>query len=344
MAERQETSEKYSFVKKVWIVGGIFALITVFLLLFKATFNVLLLVLAGILIATFFRGLSDFIQKKTHWNSNLSLAISIIGSFLILVMIFWLIGAKAQAQISHLSSSLPSAFQDAKDYLDQSQLGQEVIQRLQQTKPGGKAASFFKNFFTTTFGILGDIYVILFIGIFFTVSPKLYKKAIVRLVPPGKRPRAQEVLEHLGAGLKKWLAGKLFAMFVVFVLTAVGLVILGIPMWLALALIAGFLNFIPNFGPLLAMIPAVLIALSQSPTTALIVAGMYVLIQVLESNLITPKVQERLIQIPPAAIIISQVLVGALTGMWGIILATPLVLIIILLVKELYIKPMENQN
>ncbi|HET7361017.1 MAG TPA: AI-2E family transporter [Salinimicrobium sp.] len=343
MANQYKPDKEYNFVQKVWIVGSIFALIAVVLLLFRATFNVFILILAGTLIAIYFRGLSSFIAKKVHWNPNLTLTISIIGTILIIAAIFWLIGAKVQSQIAHLSETLPATIQNAKEYLNDSTIGQKVVQRLSEAQSQGGLASFLSGFFKTTFGILGDIYIILFIGIFFTVGPNLYKNGIVQLVPPKKRNKAEDVFVSLGNGLQKWLAGKLFAMFVVFVLTAIGLVIIGMPMWLALALIAGFLNFIPNFGPLIAMIPAVLVALTISPTTALIVAGMYLLIQVTESNFITPKVQQHLVKIPPALIIISQVLVGTLTGLWGIIFATPLVLIVIILVKELYVKNI-NKN
>jgi predicted PurR-regulated permease PerM len=138
--------------------------------------------------------------------------------------------------------------------------------------------------------------------------------------------------------LKKWLKGKIFAMFVVFVLTAVSLLIIGMPMWLVLAVIAGFLNFIPNFGPLIALIPAALVALMQSPGTAALVVVIYMVIQALESNFITPMVQHRLIEIPPALIIIAQLLIAPLTNGWGLILATPLMVIVIVVVKELYLK------
>jgi predicted PurR-regulated permease PerM len=151
------------------------------------------------------------------------------------------------------------------------------------------------------------------------------------------------VLDHLGTGLTKWLAAKFIAMLAVFVLTAIGLAILDFPMWLTLALIAGILNFIPNFGPLAAMIPAVLIGLAISPTTALIVAILYTGIQLLESSLINPKAQQKMIKIPPALIILSQLFVGAMTGIWGVVFATPLVLIIIILVQDLYVKPMEEK-
>jgi predicted PurR-regulated permease PerM len=109
------------------------------------------------------------------------------------------------------------------------------------------------------------------------------------------------------------------------------------PLWLVLALLAGFISFIPNFGPLIALIPAVLVGLMEGPQTALMVAGLYILIQVVESNFITPLVQQKLIQLPPALIILSQVIMGVLTGGWGLILATPLMVIVIVLIQELYL-------
>ena len=148
----------------------------------------------------------------------------------------------------------------------------------------------------------------------------------------------------VGENLQKWLKGQLFAMFVVFVLTSIGLLILGVPMWLALAIIAGLLNFIPNFGPIIAMIPAVLVALMQGPGTAAIVAGIYILVQVTESNFITPMIQQKLVNIPPALIIIAQLLMAPLTGGWGLVLATPLMVILIVLVKELYVNNQQTES
>ena len=115
-------------------------------------------------------------------------------------------------------------------------------------------------------------------------------------------------------------------------------------MWLALAIIAGLLNFIPNFGPIIAMIPAVLVALMQGPGTAAIVAGIYILVQVTESNFITPMIQQKLVNIPPALIIIAQLLMAPLTGGWGLVLATPLMVILIVLVKELYVNNQQTES
>jgi predicted PurR-regulated permease PerM len=336
------SNKEYSFPQKVWIVGGILALIIVLLLLLKATFNVLLLVLAGTLIAVFFRGLSGYIERKTKWNSNWCLAFSIIATLIIVALLFWMMGAKVQAQAEELSKTLPSTLEKAKKELSKSTIGQKIIEKISSPETKKQGASIIQTFFKSTFGILGDVYVVLFIGIFFTVAPKRYVEGMVTVIPAKAKTKARHVLDRIGDNLKKWLKGKLFAMLVVFVLTSIGLVIMGIPMWLVLALIAGILNFIPNFGPLIAMIPAVLVGLMKSPADALWVAGLYILVQVLESNFITPLVQQRLISVPPAVIIIMQLLMAPLTGGWGLVLATPLLVIIIVLVQELYVKKQDS--
>ena len=344
MNTRTNERSDYSFPQKIWITGGIIALIVLVLLFIGATFNVLLLLLAGVLIAVFFRGLSGLILKKTKWKEGVTLAVSIIGTLVLIALVFWLIGAKVQTQVAELSQALPETIQKAKSELNKSSLGQTVVRRLSSPGAQKNMQSMAQKFFRSSFGILGDLYVVLFIGIFFTAAPQAYKKGIVKLVPVKERQKANDVLDKVGLNLKKWLKGQLFAMLVVFVLTAVGLAIIGVPMWLALALIAGILNFIPNFGPLIAMVPAVLVALLQSPATALWVAILYVLVQVAESNFITPMVQHRMINIPPALVIIAQLFIAPLTGGWGLVLATPLMVIVIVLVQELWVKRLEHRD
>ncbi len=178
----------------------------------------------------------------------------------------------------------------------------------------------------------------LFIGIFFTVSPKTYVDGFIKLIPAKAKAKTEDVVNKIGLTLTKWLKGQLLAMLIVAILTAIGLTIVGIPMALVLALIAGLLNFIPNFGPLIAMIPAVLVALMQGVNTALFVAGLYILIQMIESNLITPQIQKKLINMPPALIIIAQLFMGVLTGGLGLILATPLTAILMVVIQETYVK------
>jgi len=337
MTQRANNDNAYTFPQKVWITGSIFAAIVIAILLAKATINVLLLILAGSLIAVFFRGLSDLICKQTRWKEGICVTVSIVTTLIIVVLLFWLMGAKVQEQLSQLRETLPSTIENAKNKLSESSLGRKVVEEATSTETQQKAQSLLQKIFTSTYGIITDLYVILFIGIFFTVSPGLYKRTVVRLIPPKGKKKAEEVLTKMAQMLKNWLKGQLFAMTLIFLLTAIGLAILGMPMWLALALIAGILNFIPNFGPLIALIPAVLVALMQGVSTAAWVVGLYIVVQIIESNFITPMVQQRMISVPPALIIIAQLLIAPLTGAWGLVLATPILVIMMVLVKELYI-------
>lgn len=327
-----------SFQKKVWITTAIIAFTVCLLLIFKATFSVFLLILAGTLISIFFRGVSDFIKRKTKWKEKVCITISILGTLLIVAGLFWLIGAKVQTQVTDLVETLPKTIENVQEKINDSALGEKIINKLSTKNSTDKVQVFAGEFFQSTFGVFGDVYVILFIAIFFTVAPQTYIKGIVQLIPVKGQKKANEVIDKLSQELRNWLKGKLFSMFIVFVLTAIGLAIIGIPLWLVLALLAGLISFIPNFGPLIALIPAVLVGLMQSPQTAALVVGLYVFIQFVESNFITTLVQQKLLDLPPALIIIAQLLMGALTGGWGLILATPIIVILIVLVQELYIK------
>lgn len=279
-----------TFQQKVWTACAVAALFVIVIWFFKATFNVLLLILAGVLIAAYFHGLSGLIHRNIKLPEKASLAISVIGSLLLLILFFWLAGAKISQQANEMSDTLPSTIGAFKSQLSQNPLGQKILSHISSPNATQKAASLARQFFRSTFGALGDIYVVLFIGIFFTVSPQTYVNGFLKLILPKAKPQAHDIVNHIGATLTKWLKGKIFAMFVVAVLTYIALIILGMPLALILALIAGALHFIPNFGPLIAMIPAALIGLTQSTQTALIIVGLYTLIQILESNFITPQV------------------------------------------------------
>ena len=245
---QQIDDNELSYQKKVWIKGGIYALIVVLILLFKATFGVFLLILAGALIAVFFRGLSGLICRKTKWKEGICLAVAIIGTLLLVIGLFWLIGNKLQNQITELSDNIPTMVDNAKAKLSENPIGKKIVDKVSSPGSMKKAQGLAGSLFKSTFGVFGDIYVILFIGIFFTVSPDIYKKGIIKLIPGKGQAKGADILDKLAENLKKWLKGKIFSMSVVLVLTAIGLGVIGMPLWLVLAIIAGILNFIPNSG------------------------------------------------------------------------------------------------
>lgn len=336
MEASDSNNQELSFQKKVWITGGIFALIIVILLLFKTLFSLLLLVFAGVIISNYFYGVAGIFQRKFHWSPKLSIALSVLLNIILLVAFFWFVGARIQQQITQLTDTLPATIQKAKDQIGQSPIGNKLLQQLNSSGDSKKSLAAVKSFFSSSFGVLSDLYIVILLAAFFTASPSLYKKGLVALLPTKAKDKGKDLIERISSLLKKWLKGQIIGMFFIAVVTGIGLLIIGMPLILTLALIAGIMNFIPNFGPIIALIPALLIALMQGPTTALIIFGMYTLIQIFQSAVTQPIVQKKMISIPPALTIIGQVAMGALAGFWGVLLATPFVAILMVVVQELY--------
>ncbi len=326
-----------AFANKVWTSVGIVAFVMILALIIYKTFNVFLLLLAASIIALFLNAVSSKIKKWTGLNNGVSLAVTIVLMVLSAGFFFWLVGAEAQIQYKEMQEAVPVMIDNAQVYLNKTTLGQKISDQITDIENQKKVLPFLQDFFKSSFGVFGDLYIVIFLAMFLSVSPFDYVNGVVNLVPRIGKVKAKQLFENIGYNLKKWIKGAMISGFVIFVLISIACLILGLDMWLILAITAGFLNVIPNFGPIMAMIPAVMVALLTSPTQALLVAGSFILVQAIEGNLITPNIQKKLLSIPPALLISFQVLMGTLAGGWGIVLAVPMLVILITVVKNLYL-------
>jgi len=194
------------------------------------------------------------------------------------------------------------------------------------------------GFVSSTFAALTAAGLVLFLAIFIGLDPQLYRRGILQLTPPRRRLRIAEVLDRLRHTLRWWLIAQFASMTVVGTLTGIGLALIGIPLAFILGVIAALLAFLPNIGPVLSVIPAAILALAQSPRQALYVILLYIGVQLLESNLITPLFQLKALSMPPALTLSVQILLGTLTGFLGILVAPPLCATAMVLVRALYIE------
>jgi predicted PurR-regulated permease PerM len=176
------------------------------------------------------------------------------------------------------------------------------------------------------------------LAIYLASEPKTYIKGFAKLFPQQNRKRVREILYEIGETLSWWLIGKGASMIFIGLLTWIGLSFIGVPLALSLGLIAGLLSFIPNFGPILSAIPAILLAFIDSPISALYVLGLYVGVQLIESNLVTPMIERETVELPPVLTIVSQLALAILFGAPGLILATPILAVVMVLVQTLYIQ------
>ncbi len=329
---------KEAFSKRVWIATSIVSLFVLLLLLLKTLFSALLLVLAAVLVALFFHGFASLIHRKLNVPYRWSVILSVVINVLLISAFFWFVGSRLQGQVAELSDTLPATIENGKQQVMNTAIGKKVIEFLSSSGNSQKTISVVKKFFSSSFGILSDFYIILLMAAFFIASPGIYKKGIVHLLPPAGKKTGDLILNDLGSLLKNWLKGQIFGFFFIAILTGLGLWALGMPLVLTLALIAGLLNFIPNFGPIIALVPAILIALTMGQTTAILVACLYTFIQVIQSAVTQPLIQKKMMNIPPALIIFGQVAMGLLAGFWGVLLATPLIAIIMKIVNSLYVE------
>lgn len=188
------------------------------------------------------------------------------------------------------------------------------------------------------FEALGNVLVIVFLGLACAADPGSYRDGVARFLPPRHRPRGVKLLDGMGETLRNWLFGQLVTMAVIFVCTWAGLALLGVGGALILGLLAGLLAFVPTIGPLISGLLIVLGSLASGLTAALGALGVYVLVQSLESYILTPFIQKRALDIPPATIFAGQLVLGVLFGLWGIALALPLMAVIKVLLEQVYVE------
>ena len=178
---------------------------------------------------------------------------------------------------------------------------------------------------------------VIFAGIYLATQPHFYRTGVIKLIPHARRKVAAEAMLESERALRLWLKGQALAMVVVGLLTGLGLWALGVPSALVLGLMAGLLEFIPFVGPLIAAVPAVLLALAVSPELGLSVIILYVAIQQFEGNVLTPLVQQYAVDLPGAVLLFSLIGFGTVFGTLGVILAAPLAVVMLVVVKRLYV-------
>jgi predicted PurR-regulated permease PerM len=243
--------------------------------------------------------------------------------------------------VQEMRETLPQSINNLRDQARQYEWGRAIFDEGQANgiiPEQGRLLEFLSSFLTALISSVSDFLIVLIIGIFFAASPQLYQQGIIVLVTPKYRHRFEEVLNKLYHILKAWLIGKFLTMLFVGIASTIALVLLDVPMAFALGFIAFLLDFIPTIGPIIAAVPAILVAFLVSPMTALLVAIVYFAIQSVESYVLVPMIYKRTVSISPVVTLASLVLFGILAGPIGIILATPLVAVIQVILRELYIK------
>lgn len=299
--------------------------------------DVFVIAFGGIVLSTLLHALAEPLKRFPRLSPNVRMSLALATLLAVLGLVGWLFGNQVAAQADELQRLLPQQYHHVTSWLSQSQLGRTFVASIKAVS-GAKAMGGLGAGVATFLGGTLDAVLILFLGVYFAFDPQLYVNGFLRLLPPGRRPQYRRALDEAGLSLRKWLRAQLIAMILVGILAGVGLAIIGVPLALVLGGLAALLEFIPVIGPIMFGIPAVLVAFSQGPRTALYAVLVYTAIQQLESNVIIPLLQRWAVEMPPVVGLLSVLAAGILLGPGGIIFAAPLAVVTMELVKQLYVE------
>ncbi|HEV7634368.1 MAG TPA: AI-2E family transporter [Bradyrhizobium sp.] len=342
-------------------VGGIgivlFAALLVFTWAFAAT---LFLIFAGILLGVALNAMTALLGRVVRLSHWLRLTIVCLVLAGLLSSVIFLGGATIAQQATALSGTIKSQLGNVKGFLERYgidtsylDIGNPAAAPADTSKsetPGGAAhtlpsagalASSGGAIVSQTFKLVlgtvsavGNFFIVLFLGLTFAAQPSVYRRGLLFMMPARHRPRATVIVDRIGDTLERWLIAQMITMFAVFLVTWIGLALIGIQSSFILGVQAGLLTFIPTVGALLGGLIVVLASLASGWVAAASAFALFLGIHALESYILTPMLQRQALEIPPATLFAFQILLGVVFGVWGLALALPLMAVVKVIIEH----------
>jgi predicted PurR-regulated permease PerM len=296
----------------------------------------LLVFVGSLLIATVLELVSEPLVRWCRLSKGLALAISGLVILLVIAGSGYLFGTQLASELQDVFNRADAATRTISDELHHSPLGQTALSQLEGDS--FSLTDFVGNVVKLSAHLLEAAIFTVTAGVYLAAQPALYRNGTAQMFPPKRRALVEETIYDVGNALRLWLLGQAIQMCLIGTLTTVAVWLIGLPSPLALGAIAGLAEFIPYLGPILASIPAILVAVTGGVDMALWTIVAYIVIHQIEGNLIVPMVERRLVFIPPAVLLLSIVAVTEIFGIIGIIFAAPITVIAFVAVKKLYVR------
>jgi len=333
-------------------VGGIGAVLFAAVLLFTWSFAAaLLLIFAGMLLGVALNATTNRLGQLVSLPHPLRLAAVCVTLAVLLSGVAFLGGSTIARQATILSNTIKSQLVNVKAFLDQNGIDTSFFDLGNAATPptssanstpgaatpthnlpspgalassGGAIVSQTFKLLLGTVSAVGNFFIVLFLGLAFAAQPAVYHKGLIFMTPARYRARATVIIDRIGETLERWLIAQIVTMFVVFVVTWIGLAVIGIQSSFILGIQAGLLTFIPTIGALIGGLIVVLASLASGWVAAFSAFILFLGVHALESYVLTPVLQRHALDIPPATLFAFQILLGVVFGIWGLALALPL--------------------
>jgi predicted PurR-regulated permease PerM len=332
-------------------VGGIAAVLFAALLLFTWYFAAtLFLIFTGMLLGVALNAMSNQFARVVRLPHALRLTIVCLTLAALLSGVVFLGGTTIAQQATALSNTIKSQLVNVKSFLEKNGIDTSYFElgspsnapasstaATPSTAPtyslpsagtlassGGAIVSQTLKLLLGTVSAVGNFFIVLFLGLAFAAQPAVYRRGLLFMAPAQYRARATDIVDRIGDTLERWLIAQIITMFVVFVVTWIGLAIIGIQSSFILGIQAGILAFIPTVGALIGGLIVVLASLASGWVAAASAFVLFLGVHALESYILTPIIQRQALDIPPATLFAFQILLGVVFGIWGLTLALPI--------------------
>lgn len=328
--DRKELAASLTFV----------AVLAGFAVLWYVSYALVPLIL-GALFGIFLFELSALLRRSLPLSERWAVAVTLVLLVVIVLLAAYVLGRRVADQFSQLLSLLPQGLEAARGWIARNPRLSDALRSMGAGKEAGSlttvirgAGGFFRGLVEA--GIAA--FIVFFSGVFLALSPGSYSAGLLRLLPRRHRARGKRLLSDLWRSLWLWTLGRLVVMLPIAIAHIIAYWLLGVPLPVSLGLIAGVLAFIPFLGPVLATVPAGLVALTKSPMLMVWVIVVHAIVETLESHLLTPVTQEYFVDVPALMTIAAFIVFGATMGLGGVLIATPMSAALIVIVRDLYLE------
>ena len=335
-------------------VGGIGTVLFAALLLFTWYFAAtLFLIFAGMLLGVALNAMTELVGRVLRLAHALRLTVVCLVLASLLSGVIFLGGTTIAQQATVLSNTIKSQLVSVKAFLEKNGIDTSYFDlgnpnaSADSSVPatpgaathnlpsagtiassGGAIVSQTLKLLLGAVSAVGNFFIVLFLGLTFAAQPSVYRKGLLFIVPARFRARATVIVDRIGETLERWLIAQIVTMAVVFLVTWIGLAMIGVQSSFILGIQSGLLTFIPTVGPLLAGLIVVLASLASGWVAAASAFVLFLGIHALESYILTPILQRQALDIPPATLFAFQILLGVVFGIWGLALALPVMAIV----------------
>lgn len=299
-------------------------------------FDVILIIFGAVILAMLLRLGAQPVMRWLSLPEPLALLVSGLVVLFVIGGTGYLFGTRITAEFQDVVQRATAATAAIQSNLRGSEFGNFILAHF--SGDSFSVTGVLSGVLRMSTSFLEALIIMVISGIYLAAQPRLYRKGLIWLFPPAQHARAAEIIDGIGEALRLWLLGQLIQMFLIGALVTFAVWIIGVPSSLALGLIAGIGEFIPYLGPILAAIPAILVALTKSPELTLWTLIAYLIIHQIEGQVIAPLVQHRMVSIPPAVMLLGIAALTYLFGMVAIVFAAPIAVVIFAAVNLLYVR------